>query len=173
MLPLARLIPLAGALTLSACGPEPAAETTPPFAAISEGADMLVMNAQAGVVLLEDGLILTPGLIGMDPETRAFVSDDPAEQMDQALDNLEAALAAAGADLEDVVQMTIWTGSTEDYLAVNAVYLERLGDQPVARTIMGFTPWDPRFKVQIQAMAKIAPDEARARLAERSQGDPS
>jgi len=61
--------------------------------------------------------------------------------------------------------MTIWTGSSEDYTAVNGVYLDRLGAYPIARTIMGFTPWDPRFKVQIQAIAKITPDAARAQLA--------
>ena len=137
----------------------------PAFHAYTQGEDMLVMNAQAGVVLLEDGLIFTPGLIGMDPDTRRFAAEDAAGQMAQALDNLEVALAAAGAELSDIVQMTIWTGSSADYSAVNTVYLERLGAYPIARTIMGFTPWDPRFKVQIQAIAKITPDAARAQLA--------
>jgi len=63
------------ALILAALGAQDA--EPPAFQAYTEGEDMLVMNAQAGVVLLEDGLILTPGLIGMDVTVTVVATDPP------------------------------------------------------------------------------------------------
>jgi 2-iminobutanoate/2-iminopropanoate deaminase len=121
---------------------------------LTEGEGLLVMDNQAGVVITEDGFIFTPGITGMDPATRRFVSADPAAQMRQAMRNLEAALRAAGAGLEHVVQLRLHVASLEDYRAANPVYLEFMRGHRPARTIVGFTPWDPRFRLQIEAVAR-------------------
>jgi 2-iminobutanoate/2-iminopropanoate deaminase len=131
---------------------------------IIEGEGLLVMDNQAGVVVTEDGFIFTPGITGMDPATRKFVAADPAAQMRQAMLNLEAALRAAGALLEHVVQIRLHVASLEDYRAANPVYVEFFRGHRPARTVLGFTPWDPRFRLQIEAVAKLpaAPKSAPA-----------
>ncbi len=131
-----------------------------PFTQYAEDGPYLTMANQSAAVKTDDGLIFTAGIIGMDPKTRKFASLDPAAQMRQAMDNLEATLKAAGADLSDVVQFTLWVGNEADYQAINAVYVERMAGNRAARTVMGFTPWSPSFKVQIQAVAKVRPAPA-------------
>ncbi len=121
---------------------------------LTEGEGLLVMDNQAGVVVTDDGLIFTAGITGMDPATRRFVSADPAAQMHQAMRNLEAALRAAGAGIEHVVQVRLHVASLDDYRAANPVYLEFMRGHRPARTIVGFTPWDARFRLQIEAVAK-------------------
>ncbi len=128
-----------------------------PFALLDDAASYLVMDNQSAAVRTEDGFIFTAGITGMDPKTRRFVADDAAAQMAAAMDNLEAVLKAAGASLADVVQVTLWTASLADYRAANPVYVARMGGHKPARSVMGFTPWDPRFRLQIQAVAKVRP----------------
>lgn len=146
---------LAAALVLATAGAAQAADK--PFTQFAEDGPYLTMANQSAAVKTEDGLIFTAGIIGMDPKTRKFASLDPAAQMRQAMDNLEATLKAAGADLSDVVQFTLWVGNEADYPAINAVYVERMAGTLAARTVMGFTPWSPSFKVQVQAVAKVRP----------------
>jgi enamine deaminase RidA (YjgF/YER057c/UK114 family)/uncharacterized protein (DUF1330 family) len=128
-----------------------------PFAFLADGDAYLVMANQSAAVRTEDGLILTAGIVGMDPATRRFVADDAAAQMRAALDNLEATLKAAGASLGDIIHVTLWAASLEDYRAANAVYVERMAGHAPPRTVMGFVPWDQRFRVQVQAVARVRP----------------
>ncbi len=151
--PFAALAPAILAALLAA--PEAAAER--PFTLFDDASAYLVMDNQSAAVRTEDGFIFTAGITGMDPKTRRFVADDAAAQMAAAMDNLEAILKAAGATLADLVQVTLWTASLDDYRAANPVYVARMAGHRPARSVMGFTPWDPRFRVQIQAIAKRPP----------------
>jgi 2-iminobutanoate/2-iminopropanoate deaminase len=144
-------------LSLLVAAPVAAAAAERPFALLDDASSYLVMDNQSAAVRTEDGLVFTAGITGMDPKTRRFVSDDPARQMAAAMDNLEAVLKAAGATLGDVVQVTFWAASLADYRAANPVYVQRMGGHRPARSVMGFVPWDPRFRVQIQAVAKVRP----------------
>lgn len=144
--------PLCLSLLLAA----PAAASERPFTLLDDGSAYLVMDNQSAAVRTEDGFIFTAGITGMDPRTRRFVADDAAAQMAAAMDNLEAVLKAAGATLQDIVQVTLWTASLADYQAANPVYVERMAGHRPARSVMGFTPWDPRFRIQIQAVARTA-----------------
>lgn len=142
-------------------GPRPASAmpggTDKPFAFLADGDAYLVMANQSAAVRTEDGLILTAGIVGMDQATRRFVADDAAAQMRAALDNLEATLKAAGASLGDIIHVTLWAASLDDYRAANAVYVERMAGHAPPRTVMGFVPWDARFRVQVQAVARVRP----------------
>lgn len=51
-------------------------------------------------------IICTAGQVGWDPLTQQIVSADFSRQVDQALGNVVAVLAAAGASVADVVRMT-------------------------------------------------------------------
>lgn len=145
-------------LSLLIAVPAFSAERT--FTLLDDGSAYLVMDNQSAAVRTEDGLIFTAGITGMDPKTRRFVADDAAAQMTAAMDNLETILKAAGATLADVVQVTFWTASLDDYRAANPVYVQRMAGHRPARSVMGFTPWDPRFRVQVQAVAKVRPERS-------------
>src|SRR4051795_12465978 len=76
------------------------------------------------------GLVFTGGQIGWDA-TGAFPSADLAGQVGQALRNILAVLAEAGAGPEHVVRLTWYVTSREEYLAstqeIGAAYREVMG----------------------------------------------
>ena len=59
---------------------------------------------------------------GIEPQTR------------QVLENVKAALALAGARMEDVVKTTVWLEDARDFGAFNKVYATYFPAEPPART---------------------------------------
>ncbi|ABS16603.1 MULTISPECIES: RidA family protein [Brucella/Ochrobactrum group] len=55
-------------------------------------------------------------------------------QTKQVLENVKAALALAGATMEDVVKTTIWLEDARDFGRMNAVYGTYFPKEPPART---------------------------------------
>ncbi|HHV66368.1 RidA family protein [Brucella intermedia] len=55
-------------------------------------------------------------------------------QTKQVLENVKAALALAGATLEDVVKTTVWLEDARDFGRMNAVYATYFPKEPPART---------------------------------------
>lgn len=79
--------------------------------------------------------IFTSGQLGMEPGTSAL-REGVAAQAEQAMDNLTALLAAAGARLDDVVKTTIYLTDMADFQTVNAVYGARFrGAAPARSTV--------------------------------------
>ncbi len=64
------------------------------------------------------------GQLGLDPATGKLADGGVGAQSRQALDNVEAILAAAGFGLGDVVQVQVLLTDINDFGAVNAVYEE-------------------------------------------------
>jgi enamine deaminase RidA (YjgF/YER057c/UK114 family) len=92
------------------------------------------------------------GTIGMRYGEGA-ISPDPAEQARQSLRNIDAALAALGSGLADLVQITTYVDSAETWAAVGPVLGEVLGDiRPTnAALVVGF-PF-PDIRVEISGVA--------------------
>lgn len=63
-----------------------------------------------------------------------MVTGSIAEQTEQVLSNVEAALALAGCAMEDVVKTTVYLEDARDFGAFNAVYARHFPKQPPART---------------------------------------
>ena len=57
-----------------------------------------------------------------------------AEQTEQVLQNVKAALALAGCGMEDVVKTTVWLEDARDFGMFNAVYARHFPSNPPART---------------------------------------
>ena len=74
------------------------------------------------------------GQIGMVPATGELVSADVKEQTGQALANMKAVLAEAGASPADVVKVTVFIVDMADFQAVNSVYSETFGSDAPARS---------------------------------------
>lgn len=74
----------------------------------------------AGVVA--GNAIHLSGQLGIDPATGAFAGDDIASQTRQSLTNLKNVLAAAGATMADVAEVTVLLADIADFAAMNEVY---------------------------------------------------
>ena len=103
--------------------------------------------------------VYVAGQIGWDADQR-FVSDDFAAQARQALANVVAVLACAGARPEHIVRMTWYITSRDEYNAalaeIGAAYRELIGrNYPAMSVVVVAGLLEPRAKVEIEATAVV------------------
>lgn len=100
-----------------------------------------------------NGFIFVSGQLPMDLETREPFTGEIGEQTELALRNVEAVLYAAGSDLQQVVQMTIYVSDMEQWGRVNEVYAKVMGDHRPARAIVPVNDLHFGVGIEIQAIA--------------------
>ena len=100
-----------------------------------------------------NGLIYVSGQLPMDLVTREPFTGDIDAQTELALRNVEAVLHAAGSDLTQVLQMTIYVSDIELWGAVNAAYARMMGDHRPARAIVPVKELHFGTQIEIQAIA--------------------
>lgn len=66
--------------------------------------------------------LYTSGQVALDPASGALVAGDVAKQTTRVIENLKAVLAAAGANLAQVVKTTVFLKNMGDFAAMNKVY---------------------------------------------------
>ena len=92
------------------------------------------------------------GQIGMVPATGELVSDDVKEQTAQALANMKAILAEAGATPADV---TVFIVDMAEFQIVNGVYSETFGADAPARSCVAVAALPKGARVEIEAIAVL------------------
>lgn len=102
------------------------------------------------------GFIFCSGQIGIDPVTGKMAAGLEA-QTRQVLDNIAAVLAAANLTLAHVVKTTIYLLDMGDFAQVNALYAERFGTPPPARSTIGIAALPLGAVVEIEVIASAAP----------------
>ena len=107
--------------------------------------------------IVAGGFVFCSGMAGIDPATGA-VPDGIEAQTEQALSNLDAVLAAAGASMDDVVKTTIFYADVDDFARLNAVYAKHMPDPPPARSAPANVQLPHGLLVSIEAIA-VRPDE--------------
>jgi enamine deaminase RidA (YjgF/YER057c/UK114 family) len=105
--------------------------------------------------------VYVAGQIGWNAQCQ-FDSDDLVDQVRQALANVVAVLAAAGARPAHIVRMTWYVVDKRDYLArardIGRVYRELIGDYDVAMSAVQVAALiEDRAKVEIEVTA-VVPD---------------
>jgi enamine deaminase RidA (YjgF/YER057c/UK114 family) len=113
----------------------------------------------ANGIAAEGRQVFVSGQIGWDGGQR-FASDDFAAQTRQALANVVAVLACAGARPEHLVRMTWYVTSRDEYNAslaeIGAAYRELIGRNfPAMSVVVVAGLLEPRAKVEIEATAVI------------------
>jgi enamine deaminase RidA (YjgF/YER057c/UK114 family) len=113
----------------------------------------------ANGVLAEGKIVFVGGMIGWDA-SGAFVSDDLAAQVRQALENVVAVLAEAGAGPEHVARLTWYVTSREEHLAaqreVGEAYRAVMGRHFPAMAVVEVSGLvEARAKVEIEATAVL------------------
>lgn len=99
------------------------------------------------------GFVFCSGQIGMDLDGN-LVSGELEDEVRQAMENVGAVLAAAGAGFDDVVQATLYLSSMNDFARVNAVYAEYFNADPPARACIAAAalPKGARFEIVVTAL---------------------
>jgi len=113
----------------------------------------------ANGVAAEGRQVFVGGQIGWDANQQ-FASDDFAAQARQALANIVAVLAEAGARPEHLVRLTWYVTSRDEYNAalgeIGAAYRELIGRHyPAMSVVVVAGLLEPRAKVEIEATAVV------------------
>jgi 2-iminobutanoate/2-iminopropanoate deaminase len=101
------------------------------------------------------GFLFTAGQIPLDPGTMDVVPGDVAAQTEQVLRNLQAVLAAAGADWSHVVKTTVFLRDMADFAAMNGVYARVLGAARPARSTVAVAGLPRDVRVEIELVAAL------------------
>ncbi len=111
--------------------------------------------------IIANGFVFVSGQTALDPATGEFVQGDVSVQSGRVLDNVAAILAEAGASLSDVVKTTVFLHAIADFAAMNAVYAQRFGDIPPARTTVGGLelPRGALVEIEVVAALRVLPDQ--------------
>jgi enamine deaminase RidA (YjgF/YER057c/UK114 family) len=104
-------------------------------------------------------MVFVAGQIGWNAQCQ-FESDDLVQQVRQALLNVRAVLAKAGAAPEHIARMTWYLVDKREYLArareIGAVYRETVGSYSVAMTAVEVSALiEDRAKVEIEVTAVV------------------
>ncbi|MFC5279545.1 Rid family detoxifying hydrolase [Halorubrum rubrum] len=100
-------------------------------------------------------LVFTAGQIPLTPEGELLEDAPIAEQTEQALDNLLAVLAEAGAEPEDVLKTTVFLGDIDDFEEMNEVYANYFDRAPPARSAVQAGALPKGVGVEIEAVASV------------------
>src|SRR6188472_861119 len=107
--------------------------------------------------IVAGGFVFCSGMAGIDPATGA-IPDGVEAQTEQALVNLAAVLAAAGASMDDVVKTTIFYAEVKDFGRLNEVYARHMPDPPPARSAPAHVRLPHGLLVSIEAIAVLPSD---------------
>jgi len=97
--------------------------------------------------------VFCSGQIPLDPLTGALVAADIGAATEQVLKNLQAVLAAAGLDLENVVKTTVYLADMGDFSAMNAVYGRYFREGFPARSTVQVAGLPKGAPIEIEAIA--------------------
>ncbi len=100
-------------------------------------------------------LVYTAGMVGHDPATLEMAGDDIRSQGRQTMQNLQAALQAAGTSLDNALKVTAFVADLADRPAFNEVYREFFTGDPPPRTCIQGGFLGDGVLVEVEVVAAI------------------
>ena len=104
--------------------------------------------------VVDGGFVFVAGTTGFDYATMT-IADDVVAQADQALRNIAAALAEAGASLQDVSRVRYLLPDLADFEPCWPVLRRYLGEARPAATVFSAKLLDSRMKIEIEVTARL------------------
>ncbi|MFQ5582202.1 MAG: RidA family protein [Mariprofundaceae bacterium] len=102
-----------------------------------------------------NGVLYCSGQIGLEPASGKLVGDAVEAQTAQVTKNLSAVLAAAGADVSDILKVNIFLTDMGDFPRVNEIYADWLGEHRPARATVAVAALPLGAKVEMDLVARI------------------
>eukprot|EP00244_Chara_vulgaris_P002209 TRINITY_DN1376_c0_g1_i5.p1 TRINITY_DN1376_c0_g1~~TRINITY_DN1376_c0_g1_i5.p1 ORF type:complete len:149 (+),score=21.12 TRINITY_DN1376_c0_g1_i5:301-747(+) len=103
-----------------------------------------------------NGMLFVSGVLGLNPQTMKFPSDDVGQQTEQVMQNMGAVLQAGGASFTSVVKTTILLKDLKDFSVVNEIYGKYFtGVKPARSTFqVAGLPLNARVEIECIAITK-------------------
>jgi 2-iminobutanoate/2-iminopropanoate deaminase len=98
--------------------------------------------------------IFVAGQVALGPDNK-LVPGTLAEQTDLTFDHVERVLKRAGAELTDVVRITVFLTSLDDYADFSEVRSKRFGDVPPTSAVMQVAGLMLDAAIEIEAVAFV------------------
>ena len=99
--------------------------------------------------------IYVSGIVGIDPKTNQLAGTTIQEQTHQALVNCESILRAAGATLENVVEVLVLLSRSGDFAGLNETYAKFFPKDPPTRAVARLGVELPGLLVSIKLTAVL------------------
>lgn len=103
--------------------------------------------------IVDNGRVYTSGQVAQDPRTGKLIDGGVAAQTAQAINNIEAVLAAAGKSLTDVVKVNVYLTDMKSFPEMNGVYAECFQAPYPARTTVAVAALPLGATVEIEVVA--------------------
>ncbi|RST53516.1 RidA family protein [Variovorax sp. DXTD-1] len=100
-----------------------------------------------------NGFVFVSGQLPIAPSGIKLAEASFEEQTRQVLENVKAALVAAGSGIDRLVQVRVYLDAIENWPAFNILYAEWAGNARPARAIVPTGPLHFGFKVEMEAVA--------------------
>jgi 2-iminobutanoate/2-iminopropanoate deaminase len=100
-----------------------------------------------------DGFLFCSGQLGLDPVTGKLL-EGVEDQVERALLNLEAVLAAAGMTTADIVKTNIFLVDLDHFAVVNTIYARHMAEPAPARSTVEVAALPRNALVEIEAIAR-------------------
>lgn len=100
-----------------------------------------------------NGFVFCSGQVALEPGSGELIDGSVAAQTNRAMENLQAVLAEAGATFEDVVKVTAYLTSMDDFSEFNAVYAQYFTNDPPARATVGVSGLPKGARVEVECIA--------------------
>ena len=101
-----------------------------------------------------NGTVYISGQIGVDPATNALPTSGFAAEADQVMKNLGAVLRRQGLDYSDLVNVTIYLKTMENYAVANAEYRKYFSGQFPARVCIAVHDLPLKANIEIAGIAQ-------------------
>lgn len=102
-----------------------------------------------------NGIVYSAGQIPLHPETGEIVGTDITAQAEQSLTNLKAVLEAAKSNFDQVLKVTAYLSTMDDFPAFNTVYSKYFTGSFPARSCFAVKTLPKNVLVEIEAVAYV------------------
>jgi len=99
--------------------------------------------------------VFVSGVLGLNPETRKFISENVEEQTEQVMKNMGEILKASGANYSSVVKTTIMLADLQDFNKVNEIYGKYFPVPAPARSTYQVAALPLNARIEIECIAAL------------------
>ncbi len=115
-----------------------------------------VSTAPFSMATKADAMLFVSGIVALDASGRLVGERDIKAQTRQVLENIKELVRAGGGSLSNVAKTTVYLTDFGNYTEMNEVYREYFAEAPPARATVKVELVDPRFLIEIDAIAIVS-----------------